>query len=577
MGRDDQQVLTQDTGTERPSSRSPWLKIYPKNVDWHAPLTPIPLQSLLEQTAAHSGNKTCCYFLGRSFSYAEIDRLANRVAKGLQERGVGKGVNVGLFLPNSPAYIIFYYGILKAGGTVVNFNPLQTVEQLQNQVADAQVRILVTLDLKALFSKFEPLLDSDVVSTAIICPFADMLPSWKSVLFKLTKKQELADWSAARHSTKLIAWKALIKNDGKPVPPCIDPENDLAAIQYTCGTTGVPKGAMLTHANISINTEQTLLCVPEFGRQDERVMAMLPFFHVFGMTVTMNTAIAKGAMLLLLPTMELDKTIDLIRTMRPTAMPCLPTQFSALMNAPELGPEGLSDLRLCISGGAPLPDELRRRFEKASGCKILEGYGLTETSPTITGNLAAIVRKPGSIGIPVPGTHLSIRSMSDPSKEVPLGEMGELCIGGPQLMKGYWQRPKETADVMAGNYLRTGDAAYMDVEGRTFIIDRIKDIMVCSGFQVYPRHVEEAIYQYPGVEEVIVIGIPDKYRGEAPKAYIKLKDKRLASEQEILKFIEAKLAKYQMPSQIEFRDELPKTLIGKLSKKELRAEIKADG
>ena len=575
MGPDPRQAVVNNTEIGKPRPRYPWLKKYPEDVDWSAPLETKPLQSLLEKTAEKFTGRVCSYFMGKTLTYGEIDRLSNRVARGLQERGVGKGVHVGLLLPNTPTYIIFYYAILKAGGTVVNFNPLYTVEELTQQAKDAQILMMVTLDLVALFPKVDALLSNGAISSAVVCSFADLLPGMTSVAFKLMKRKDIADWRASLNSARVINFEALIDNDGRYRPVEIDPENDTAVIQYTGGTTGVPKGAMLTHANLFINTWQNLLWAPGFTEDGERMMAILPFFHVFAMTTAMNTAIARGAMILLLPRFELNRALKLARKMRPTAMPGVPTLYTAFMNSSDLRSGDLSSLKFCISGGAPLPLEVKRGFEKASGCTLVEGYGLSETSPSVVGNPVSGINKEGSIGVPLPGTHISIRSLDDPAKEVTLGETGELCVAGPQIMKGYWQRPKETADVMVGEFLRTGDVGYMDVDGYTFIVDRIKDIIFCSGFNVYPRVIEEAIYQFPGVEEVTVIGIPDTYRGEAPKAFIKLRAGVGATKQDIFKFLEPKLSKIEMPSEIEFRTELPKTLIGKLSKKDLRAETSA--
>jgi len=558
-------------------ARYPWLKTYPSNVDWHAPLIGVPLQSLLEDTAARYGDKVCTNFMGKTLTYAEINGLANKVAAGLQQRGVRKGVNVGLLLPNTPTFIIFYFGILKAGGTVVNFNPLYTIEELSHQARDARLHMLVTLDLAALFPKAEALAANNAVSSVVVAPFAPLLPGVKSMLFKLLKKKDVADWASSAQGSKIVAYDALIDNDGKPSPVVVDPVNDVAVLQYTGGTTGIPKGAMLTHANLSINAKQAALWAPDLVMGGERVMGILPFFHVFAMTSVMNFGIAKAATMILVPRFELKSGLKLIRKVKPTVMPGVPTLYTALMNSPDLRPGDLASLKFCISGGAPLPIELKRGFEKISGCSLVEGYGLSETSPSATCNPVSGATKEGSIGIPMPGTRLSMRSLDDPAIEVPLGERGEICIAGPQVMKGYWQRPKETADVMVGEFLRTGDVGYMDAEGYSFIVDRIKDMIICSGFNVYPRAIEEAIYQFPGVEEVTVLGIPDNYRGEAPKAYVKLREGVSATKADILKFLEPKLSKIEMPADIEFRDDLPKTMIGKLSKKELRAEFKANG
>jgi long-chain acyl-CoA synthetase len=571
------ETLANGAEPAQPSTRYPWLKTYPENVDWSAPLKGMPLQSLLEKTAADYGSRVCTNFMGKTLTYAEINGLANKVAAGLQQRGVRKGVNVGLLLPNTPTFIIFYYGILKAGGTVVNFNPLYTVEELSHQARDARLQMLVTLDLAALFPKAQAVLANNAVNSLVVAPFAPLLPGLKSVLFKLLKKKDVADWRASPHGNRIIDYNNLIDNDGKPEPVSIDPLNDVAVLQYTGGTTGTPKGAMLTHANLSINAQQAALWAPDLVQGGERVMGILPFFHVFAMTSVMNFAIAKAATMILVPRFELKEGLKLIRKVKPTVMPGVPTLYNALMNSPDLRPGDLASLKFCISGGAPLPIEMKRGFEKISGCHLVEGYGLSETSPSATCNPISGVSKEGSIGIPMPGTRLSMRSLDDPAEEVPLGERGEICIAGPQVMKGYWQRPKETADVMVGEFLRTGDVGYMDAEGYTFIVDRIKDIIICSGFNVYPRRIEEEIYKFPGVEEVTVLGIPDNYRGEAPKAYVKLREGVTATKADVLKFLESKLSKIEMPAEIEFRAELPKTMIGKLSKKELRAELKANG
>ena len=571
------EALANGAEAAQPPARYPWLKTYPKNVDWNAPLKGAPVQSLLENTAAAYGDKVCSKFMGKTLTYSEINGLANKVAAGLQKRGIRKGANVGLLLPNSPTFIIFYYGILKAGGTVVNFNPLYTIDELSHQARDARLQMLVTLDLAALFPKAEALLANNAVNSVVVAPFAPLLPGLKSVLFKLLKKKDVADWRASPHGAKIIAYDHLVDNDGKPDPVAVDPVNDVAVLQYTGGTTGIPKGAMLTHANLSINAQQAALWAPDLVQGGERVMGILPFFHVFAMTSVMNFAIAKAATMILVPRFELKSGLKLIRAEKPTVMPGVPTLYNALMNSPDLRPGDLASLKFCISGGAPLPVEIKRGFEKISGCSLVEGYGLSETSPSATCNPVSGATKEGSIGIPMPGTRLSMRSLDNPAQEMPLGERGEICIAGPQVMKGYWQRPKETADVMVGEFLRTGDVGYMDAEGYTFIVDRIKDIILCSGFNVYPRRIEEEIYKFPGVEEVTVLGIPDTYRGEAPKAYVKLREGVSATKADVLKFLEPKLSKIEMPAEIEFRAELPKTMIGKLSKKELRAELKAHG
>ena len=323
---------------------------------------------------------------------------------------------------------------------------------------------------------------------------------------------------------------------------------------------------------VYVNTLQVVSWAPEIRSTPQRMMGALPFFHVFAMTVVMNFSIALAAEIVIMPRFVLDDALKLISTTKPTCMPGVPTMFTAMINHPKLTTFDLSSLNFCLSGGAALPLEVKLKFEELTGCKLVEGYGLSETSPVATCNPLEGAVKPGSIGQPLPGTIVSLRDVNDPAKEVPLGQQGEVCIKGPQVMLGYWQKPQETAGQFVGDFLRTGDVARMDEEGFFFIEDRIKDLIICSGYNVYPRRVEDAIYAHPAVAEVTVIGIKDEYRGEAPKAFIKLKPGATATEADIRKHLEVKISKIELPAEIEFRDELPKTMIGKLSKKELKAE-----
>ncbi|HRN85199.1 MAG TPA: AMP-binding protein, partial [Hyphomicrobium sp.] len=355
-----------------------------------------------------------------------------------------------------------------------------------------------------------------------------------------------------------------------PVP--IDPETDIAVLQYTGGTTGTPKGAMLTHANVYLNVEQIVAWAPSLVPGQEKVLAVLPFFHVFAMTVVLNLGVRIAAEQILMPRFTLADALDLITRHRPTLMPGVPTLFNAILNHPNIKSYDLTSLKFCISGGAALPLEIKERFEEATACALVEGYGLSEASPVVTCNPLEGPVKSGSIGLPLPDTIVSLRDLTDPTREVPQGERGEVCVAGPQVMKGYWNRPQETQDQFVGEFVRTGDVGVMDEDGFFFIVDRIKDLIICSGYNVYPRRVEEALYEHAAVEEVIVIGIADKYRGEAPKAFVKLKEGEEATKAILMKHLEGKLSKIEMPADIEFRDKLPRTMIGKLSKKELKAE-----
>lgn len=549
-----------------------WLDHYPRGVDWQMPLRTAPAYALLDDAVADHGVLPCTNFLGKIHSYNEIGRLVENVAAGLQQLGVKKGTKVGLLLPNSPTFIIYFFAVLKAGGTIVNFNPLYTVPELAEQVKDSDTEFMVTLDLKVLFDKVEALLQDGVLPRAIVCPFCALLPAVKASLFRLFKAKELAR-PLASSAIDYITLEADVLKDGEsPEPVSIDPMTDVAVLQYTGGTTGIPKGAMLTHANIYVNVQQVAAWAPDLNNGEERMLGILPFFHVFALTMVMNLGIAKAAEIVIMPRFSLDDALRLIDKTKPTVMPGVPTLFNAIMSHPKIKSFDLSSLKFCLSGGAPLPLDVKQRFEGITGCTVVEGYGLSETSPVVTCNPLEGPVKAGSIGMPLPGTHLSLRDLADPSKEVPKGEKGEICIKGPQVMLGYYKRPKETADQMVGDYLRTGDVARMDAEGFFFIEDRIKDLIISSGFNVYPRRIEEAIHSHPAVAEVTVIGVKDKKRGEAPKAFVRLKPDMTATEAEIMAHLVERISKIEMPAAIEFRDELPKTMIGKLSKKELKAE-----
>jgi long-chain acyl-CoA synthetase len=550
----------------------PWLNHYPPGVDWHMPLKVAPLYRLLDDAVARFGDLPCTNFLGKTLRYADIGEQVNRATLGLQRLGVRKGTKVGLFLPNSPTFIVFFYAVLKAGGTVVNFNPLYTVAELTQQVKDSDTELMVTLDLQALFAKVEALLEADCLKRAVVCSFPALLPVAKAALFRLFKSKDLARPLASPAREKIVLEAEVMAGDGTPERVRIDPLTDVAVLQYTGGTTGTPKGAMLTHANVYANAQQVAAWEPGMHDGCERVFGVLPFFHVFALTVVMNVAIARAAEIIIMPRFSLDEALKLIDRMKPTIMPSVPTLLNAIMSHPRIKSYDLSSLKFCLSGGAALPSEVKQRFEAITGCKVVEGYGLSETSPVVTCNPIEGPVKPGSIGVPLPGTVISLRDLADPTKEVPVGEKGEICIKGPQVMSGYYKRPDDTAEQIVGEFLRTGDVARMDAEGYFFIEDRIKDLIISSGFNVYPRRIEEAIYEHSSVVEVTVIGILDKKRGEAPKAFVKLKPGASTTVAELFEHLAPRISRIEMPSVIEFRDELPKTMIGKLSKKELKAE-----
>lgn len=558
-------------GLRNAAERHTWEGSYPAGVDWAEPIPARPLYSIFDEAVAQFAGRPCVDFLGRRYTYGEISDLVNRAAKGFQRLGVARGTRVGLCLPNSPYYLVCYFAVLKLGGIVVNFNPLYVERELATQIIDSQTEIMVTLDLAALYDKVAKMFDQAGLGQIVVCRMADILPQPKRLLFSVLKRGELA---AIPADPRNVRFADLTENDGRYQPVDVDP-GEVAVLQYTGGTTGVPKGAMLTHANLLANTVQVFRWFPGLQRGEERLLGVLPFFHVFAMTVVMNLGIAAGAELILLPRFELEMLLKTIHKRRPTLFPGVPTIYTAINNAPTLKKYDVSSIKFCISGGAPLPVEVKHEFEKLTGCNLVEGYGLTEASPVTNCNPIGGIDKAGSIGIPLPGTIIEIRSPDDPGKLMPTGEKGEVCVIGPQVMAGYWKRPDDTAKTIVDGRLRTGDIGYMDRDGYVFLVDRIKDVILCGGYNVYPRNVEEAIYLHPAVVEVIVIGVPDAYRGQAPKAFVRLRDDATCTEKELKDFLADKLSKIELPREIEFRAELPKTMIGKLSKKELVAEEQA--
>jgi long-chain acyl-CoA synthetase len=550
----------------------PWLAGYPAGIDWNAPLPEYPLYRLLDDTVARFAHRPATDFLGKKTSYGELADLVNRAAKGFAAHGVGKGTRVGLFLPNTPYYIVAYYGVLKAGGTVVNFNPLYAEAEIRHQIEDSGVSMMVTLDLAPLYPKVAKFLGSTSLERIVVCRMGDILPFPKNWLFRLFKRKEIA---AVPDDARHVSFARLMANDGRFTPAAIDPREDVAVLQYTGGTTGTPKGAMLTHANLVANAAQCHLWFHMVETGEERALAVIPFFHVFAMTSIMNFSIKTGTEIVMLPRFELVQLLETIQRTKPTFFPSVPTLFTAIKNSPDIGKYDVRSIRRCISGGAALPLEVKHDFEKLTGCQIVEGYGLTEASPVATCNPLDTGGKDGSIGIPLPGTTVEIVSLEDGKTPLPIGERGEIVVSGPQVMKGYWNNPEETAKVLQDGRLRTGDVGYMDSDGYIFIVDRIKDLIIAGGFNVYPRNVEEAVYQHPAVLECCVVGVPDEYRGQTVKAYVVARPGESLTAEALRDFLADKLSKIDMPKIIEFRDTLPKTAIGKISKKALLDEEQA--
>ena len=551
----------------------PWLHHYPEGIDWSTTLTRRALNEYIDDAEIRFAARPAIDFLGRKTTYAQLATHIRQAAKGFQNMGVTKGSRVGLCLPNTPYSVICYFGALRAGATVVNYNPLYVERELAFQISDSETEIMVTMDLKLLYPKVAAMLSqTESLKQIVVCRMAPILPPLKGLLFGIVKRKEIA---AITDDDTTMRFEDLINNDGQPEEVEIDIEQDIAVLQYTGGTTGRSKGAMLTQANLSANISQMLSWFPGLRPGEEKIVGVLPLFHVFAMTAVMNFAVASGTEMILLPRYELEQTLKTLSAKKATLFPAVPTIYTAINQAPDLAKYDLSSIRYCMSGGAPLPLEVKRQFEQITGCKLVEGYGLSESSPVATCNSMSGTNKENSIGLPVPGTDITIHDLEAPHDLMPVGERGEVWIKGPQIMKGYLNQAEETADTLRDGWLRTGDVGYMDDQGHFFLVDRLKDLILCSGYNVYPRMVEEAIYLHSAVSEVTVIGIKDEYRGESPKAFVKLKPNESLNETDLKQFLEDKLSKIEMPSKIEFRDELPKTIIGKLSKKELVAEEQA--
>lgn len=550
--------------------KHPWLKTYPDNVEWDSTIPDRTMLNVMADTVRDYGDRPAMTFMDKTQSWAEIGNASDRFAKGLQSIGIKKGDKIGLFLPNCPYFLIAYYGILKAGATVVNYNPLYARRELRHQIEDSHTDLMVTLDLTLLYDKAKDMVADTRLKRLIICKFTDILAFPKNILFPVFKAKEQASIPNEDH---IIHYDDLLDNNGQYDAPAIDAQNDVAVLQYTGGTTGVPKGAMLTHRNIFANTYQSTLWFPGLESGKLRKLGVLPFFHVFAMTTVMNFSVMKAMEIITMPRFELKDTLKLINKYQPHSFPAVPAIYNGINNAKNLEKYNLSSLRYCISGGAPLPVEVKKTFEKLTGCVVVEGYGLSESSPVAVANPVTGENRAGSIGLPVPGTIVEIINHEDKTTPMPIGKRGELCIRGPQVMKGYWNKEQATAETLIDGRLHTGDIAIMDEDGYISIVDRIKDMIITNGYNVYPRNIEEVIYLRKEVEECIVAGLPDEQRGEIVKAWIKLKDGQHLSEKKLRKFLKENLSPMEVPKKIEYRTQpLPKTMIGKLSRKDIVAE-----
>jgi len=553
----------------------PWVDHYPPGIVWDAALKIIPVHEQVLAACAKSSNAVALDFLGGKTTFGQLAKAISAFAGALQsDYGVTKGTRVALLLPNTPFYVVAYYGVLMAGGTVVNCNPLYTVPELAHIVGSARADLIITLDLKQIFDKAEALVKAGHCSRMIACHFPQALPFATGLLYRIAKSRDLADVGASPIARSVGWYHKLIARGRTPTPVAIDPERDVAVQQYTGGTTGAPKGAMLSHANIAANMSQIDAWGCGLFYPPSKVVAVLPFFHIFAMTVCMNVPLCNGTQVVMLPRFELAGFLKLLERTRPNILPAVPTLIQTLAKAGARAEPALRSLDVAVSGGAPLSSETRAAWERMTKALLAEGYGLTEASPVVCCAALRVPSKPMSIGQPIPCTDIRFVD-PDTGKIVGVGERGELQVKGPQVMIGYFNDPAATETSFDHGWLHSGDVGYMDDDGYVFIVDRIKDLIINAGFNVYPRVVEEACMSHPAVDEVTVIGVPDERRGEVPVAYVKLRAGQSVTDTQLFEFLDQSLNKLQMPREIIFKDALPKTLIGKLSKKELREEYKA--
>ncbi|PWA11975.1 long-chain fatty acid--CoA ligase [Pueribacillus theae] len=524
-----------------------WLKHYPENISKEID---IPIQQMLKDTAAKFPDNEAISFFTRKMTYREVLQLSIAFASALQANGLKKGDRVAIMLPNCPHYIISYYGILMAGGIVTQVNPMLVGRELSHILNDSGAEMIVI---------FEPLLP-------VLQQVENETPVKKAISVNFPE--------SAKDVAPAVTFEAFMSQaTGQVKEPNINPAEDVAVLQYTGGTTGRSKGAMLTHRNLVANVHQTYRYFEsEFNIGEDRVLTVIPLFHVYGMTSCMNLSIYTGAANILLPRFDLQEVLETIKREQPTTFPGVPTMYIAITSHPEAEKYGINSIRTCNSGSAPMPVESMRAFEKKTGAVILEGYGLSETSPTTHCNPVFAERKPGSVGIGIPSTDYKIVDLETGTKELPIGESGEIIIKGPQVMKGYWNMPEETEQALRDGWLYTGDIGKMDEDGYLYIIDRKKDMIIASGYNIYPRDVEEVIYEHPAVQEAVVVGVPDPYRGETVKAVIVLKEGQSVTEEEMLDYCRQHLAAYKAPKLIEFRKELPKTAVGKILRRTIKEE-----
>jgi long-chain acyl-CoA synthetase len=546
-----------------------WHRGYRHPTPWDAAFAPESMVAMFEASAARFADRPLIDFLGRRYTYAEVANGARRVATGLARLGYGKGDRIGLFLPNVPHYLAAYHGALRLGATVVNFSPLYSVEELVHQVEDAGTRLLFTLSATALLPTALAVLEKSGLERVVVGSVAGALPPAKSLFYRLFRGKEVAP---KPDDARILAFSRLIANNGAHPAAAIQPARDVALIQYTGGTTGTPKGAVLTHANVAANARQVAALDPHPDATD-RILGVLPLFHVFANTCVMNRTIATGGEIVMLPRFDAGQALAAVARTKPTALPGVPTMYQALLDHPRVARTDWSSLRVCISGGAPLNADLKEKWEATTGATLVEGYGLSESSGVLAANPYEGEQKAGTIGQPIPGTRLKLVDKEDPHRAAPPGGPGEILAAGPQVMAGYWNRPEADAATFVDGWLRTGDVGTIDEDGFVRIVDRLKDMIAVGGFKVFPSQVEAMLHHHPAVRDALVIGVPDAYLGEKVRAYVTLDGE--ADGEALRAWLNPQLGKHERVDKVVVRDSLPKTMIGRLSRKDLIAEVRA--
>jgi long-chain acyl-CoA synthetase len=546
-----------------------WLKSYEQGVPASINYPNIPLQQLLFETVRRFPKRPALAYYGKIITYEQLDLLSNQLANALIELGVQKGDRVAIMLPNVPQCVIGYFGALKAGAIVVQTNPLYVEREVEHQLNDSGAETIIALDL--FYEKISRIQHRVSLKRIILTGAGDYLPGLLRFFYPIKAMRE-GQWARVPRKPPIYDFRKIIKRSeaAQPIVP-VKPD-DTAILQYTGGTTGVPKGVMLSHNNLVANTVQCRHWMPTLRDGEEVFLGVVPFFHVYGLSTCMNLGILTGSCIVLLPRFKTDDVLHTIVRHRVTIFMGVQAMYVAINNYSRISQFDLSSIRICISGAGPLHVEVQDRFEELTGGKLVEGYGLSEASPVTHCTPINGRRKKGSIGLPFPDTDAKIMDKETGQRELPVGERGELVIRGPQVMQGYWNKEEETKGVLRDGWLYTGDMAQIDEDGYFFIVDRKKDMIKTRGENVYPREVEEVLFRHPKIKDAVVVGIPDTFSVEAIKAYIVLKEHEHATEAEILDYCRKELAKFKVPSRIEFRKELPKTMVGKVLRRVLLEE-----